>query len=229
MRARVSVVAPVYRNAPTLGELHRRVDAAVGARLHELVLVDDACPEGSGAVAVELAAAYPRVRVVRLARNVGQHAAILAGLRRAAGDWAVVLDADLQDPPEAIPALLQRAAMGDVAAVFAGRHGRYQSRSRLLTSRAYKRLQARLAGVPGDAGTFVALHRSLVDELIALRGPSPSLVAMIGCLGRPLASVPIERAARVEGGSSYSHTARLVSASRALRWIVWWHLRRVRR
>jgi glycosyltransferase involved in cell wall biosynthesis len=223
--ARLSVVVPVYRNTDTLRELHRRLDLALGSRLDELILVDDACPEGSGAVIDELAGTDPRVVAVTLEQNVGQHAAVIAGLHRATGGWAVVIDADLQDPPEAISLLLERAERGDAAAVFGGRRGRYESRSRLVTSRLYKRLQGLLAGVPPDASTFVALSRPLVDRLLGMGGPRPSLVAMIGCGGLPVTSVPVDRAPRRDGRSAYSHAARLLSAWRAVRWIVWWRLR----
>src|SRR5205814_350062 len=120
----VSVVVPVYRNTETLEELHRRLDAALGAAGvdFELVFVEDACPAGSLAVLRRLEAADPRVGVLALPRNVGQHAAVLRGLARARGRAVVVMDADLQDPPDAVPALLARRAQGP-AAVFAGRRG----------------------------------------------------------------------------------------------------------
>jgi glycosyltransferase involved in cell wall biosynthesis len=215
----------VYRNAATLRELHRRLEGALGPRLHELVLVDDGCPDGSRAAMVELAEEDPRVRPVVLGRNVGQHAATLAGLRQATGSWVVVMDADLQDPPEAVPALIARAEAGDVDAVFGGRQGRYESRSRLLTSSVYKRLQGALVGVPRDAGTFVAISRPLADQLLTMGGPRPSLVTMIGCAGRRIVSIPVERAPRTDGRSAYSHAARALSAWRALRWALWWRLK----
>jgi len=223
----VSVVVPVHRNAATLPELHRRLVEALGPRLRGLVLVDDACPEGSSAVIGELARLDPRVRPVALRRNVGQHAAVLVGLGNVSGEWVAVLDADLQDPPESLPALLQRAAAGDVQAVFGGRRGQYESRSRILTSRAFKRVQRALVGVPVDAGLFVLMSRELVDRLLAMGGPPPSLVVMIGCTGRPTTSVPVPRDPRREGASAYSHLTRLVSAWRAVRWAVWWKLRGV--
>jgi glycosyltransferase involved in cell wall biosynthesis len=221
----VSVVVPVHRNAATLRELHRRLDEVLGHRLRELVLVDDACPEGSSTVIRDLSASDPRVRPVALRRNVGQHAAVLAGLRTASGDSVAVLDADLQDPPESLPALLDRFAAGDVHAVFGGRRGRYQSTVRILTSRAFKRLQHALVGVPIDAGLFVVMSRELVRQLVAMGGPSPSLVVMIGCTGRPTTSVPVARTPRQEGRSAYSHVMRLLSAWRAVRWAMWWKLR----
>jgi glycosyltransferase involved in cell wall biosynthesis len=225
----VSVVVPVYRTADVLPELHRRLGAALGDRGFELVLVDDACPEGSGAAAAALASADERVRVVSLPENVGQHAAALAGLRQAHGAWAVVMDGDLQDPPEAVPALLDAGRAAGVPVVFGGRRGRYESRARLLTSRAYKRTLALVAGVPVDAGIFMALDRSVVERLLALDGRRrPSLVAMVGCTGAPMVSIPVERAARPSGRSSYGALGRIRLGYRAIAWALAWRLRGAR-
>ncbi|MGH3041668.1 MAG: glycosyltransferase, partial [Gaiellaceae bacterium] len=180
-----------------------------------------------GEAAAELAAVDARVRVVSLPQNVGQHAAALVGLARAQGGWTVVMDGDLQDPPEAVPALVAAGREADVPVVFAGRRGRYESRGRLLTSRLHKRTLALLAGVPADAGIFVALERPVVDELLTMRTRRrPSLVAMIGCVGAPMSSVPVERAPRPEGGSSYSPWGRLRLGWRALAWVVSWKVGR---
>lgn len=221
----VAVVAPVFGNAQTLPALTSRLHDALGESLLELVLVDDASPDDSRAVIRALAEADARVRPVLLDRNVGQHAALVIGLRETRADWTVLIDADLQDPPEAIPVLVERARRGDVDAVFGGRRGRYSSPGRRLTSRAYKRLLARLVGVPSDAGTFVVLSRPLVERLVRVGGPSPAIVAMIGCLGSRVASVPVERARRAEGTSAYSPAARLRSGLRSVRWALWWRFR----
>ena len=223
----VSLVVPLYRTAGAVPELGRRVAAALdGAGLSfELVLVDDACPAGSGAAASRLAGADPRVVALALAENSGQHAAVLAGLARARGSWTAVLDGDLQDPPEAVPLLVAAGRNAGVPVVFAGRRGRYQSRARLLTSRLYKRMLSLLAGVPPDAGIFVVLERPAVDRLLAMRTRRrPSLVAMIGCTGLPLLSVPVERAARPDGESSYSSLGRLRMGWTAVAWVVTWKL-----
>lgn len=212
----VSVVVPVYRCPEALPELHGRLARTLDALgvTWEIVFVDDACPLGSRAVLERLAAADPRVSALVLAGNVGQHRAALAGLGAARGAWVVVMDGDLQDPPEAIPSLL--AAGAGAAAVFAGRRGAYESRGRLLTSRLFKELLHRLAGVPPDAGMFVALRRDLVKELLAFPTRSPFLVAMIGCTGRPTVSIPVERSPRAGGLSAYSAAARLRAGLRAL-------------
>jgi glycosyltransferase involved in cell wall biosynthesis len=221
----VTVVAPVYRNEATLAELTRRVAAALasaGARL-QLVLVSDASPDGSPQRIAELAAGDPRVEPVLLARNVGQHRAVVEGLRRARGEAVVVLDADLQDPPEAIPLLLAELRAG-WGAVFAGRRGRYESAGRLATSRLFKRLLAVAAGVPADAGMFVAMTREVAERVAALAEPRPFVVAMIGCTGAATTSIPVERA-RVERVSGYTGWTRLRTGLSALAHVARWRRR----
>lgn len=214
---------PVYRNADTLVELHDRLRAALRDERVELIFVNDACPAGSAAVLRKLAA-DPGTVVLTLERNVGQHRAVLVGLARARGAWTVVLDADLQDPPEAVPLLLARAAVGDVGAVFAGRRGTYESRLRLLTSRLFKRTLHALCGVPPDAGIFAAVSKRTVERVLAMRGPAPFVVAMIGCAGLPMTSIPVERAPRPNGSSAYSTRGRARSAWRAFVWVLAWRL-----
>lgn len=212
----VAVVVPVYRNADSVAPLARRLHAALDAAglEHEIVLVEDACPAGSATAVDRLARRDARVRALHLRRNVGQHAAVMIGLASLRSGVAVVMDADLQDPPEAVPALVAR--LGDGAgAVFAGRRGAYESAGRLLTSRLFKRALALAAGVPRDAGLFVALGREAVERLLALHTPRPFVPAMIGCAGVACASLPVERAPRPVGRSAYSGPERLRSALRA--------------
>ena len=124
----LSVVVPVYRNRQSLAALAARVRAALAPVCsYELVLVDDACPDGSGELIEELAASDQAIVPLYLPANRGQHRAVLAGLAVASGSYCVIMDADLQDPPEELPVLLDRASAGDVDAVFAGRAGRYES------------------------------------------------------------------------------------------------------
>jgi len=213
----LSVVVPVYGNAATLEELHGRVSSAVAGRALQLILVDDASPDDSRRVISELAARDPAVEPLLLERNVGQHAAVLEGLRRARGRWTAVMDADLQDPPEAIPVLLARAGPGDDV-VFAGRRGAYEGPGRLATSRLFKRVLAAFSGVPRDAGMFFVANRRAVQSLLALDGPPPFLVAMIGAAGLRASSVPVERSRNPAGRSSYTPALRLRSAWRGFRW-----------
>jgi glycosyltransferase involved in cell wall biosynthesis len=223
--ALVSVVVPVYKNADTLRELQRSLSHVFSdPRLPaEMIYIDDACPAGSLAVLEDLARVDARVVVISLAHNIGQHKALLLGLRYARGEAIVMMDADLQDPPGAIPALLQELERG-YAAVFAGRRGRYQSPLRMLSSHAFKTLLSVLAGVPRDAGAFVAVDRTIVEHLLAYRASRPFLVSLIGLTGLPVTSIPIQRSPRPRGRSAYSGAARLKAGLSALCWTLWWRL-----
>ena len=213
---RVAVVVPVYGNEVTLEPLVTRLAAALADHDWSVRLVVDASPDRSAAVATRLAA-DPRVVPQVLPVNVGQHRALAAGLAAAEGaDAWVCLDADLQDPPEAVPVLLDRLAAADVAAVFAGRRGSYEGPVRLLTGRLHRAVVARLTGLPPDAGAFLALDARARDAVLRLSGPS--LVAAIGAARLPVASVPVERAAREEGRSAWTARARLRQSVRTLTW-----------
>jgi len=218
-----SVVIPVYRNVDTLGTLHDRLHVILegAGEPYEVVFVDDASPDGSQAMLLVLARTDPHVRVHRLPVNVGQQRAVLAGLAQARGVRVVVMDADLQDPPEAIPVLIG-ALNGNVSAVFLGRRGRHQPIVRHLTSRLFKMLLHRLCGTPPDAGLFVAMDRRMVTRLLAFGRPGPSVLAMIGCTGLPLVSVPLSRASRSQGRSGYSAWRRVSMGVRVLAWVLAW-------
>jgi glycosyltransferase involved in cell wall biosynthesis len=212
------VVVPVHLNEGTLRELSRRIHAALSpVDRYQLIFVDDASPDRSGAALREMAAADASIEVLALESNRGQHAAVLAGIRRARGEWLVTLDADLQDPPEAIPRLIERASEGfDV--VFAGRRGRYENSWRLVTSRTYRAALSKLLGLPLDAGMFMAMRRSAGDALLALQGPPPQIVAMVGAAGLRTTSLPVRRGPRLEGSSAYTTAARVSAAVLAFRW-----------
>jgi hypothetical protein len=222
----ISVVVPVYCNAETLEELYGRLSQtlATGGFSFEVIFVEDAGPDGSLAVLKTLAAADPRVGLIAMAANLGQHGAIMIGLGYARGSRTVIMDADLQDPPEAIPALLAAGRSGP-AAVFAGRRGAYESASRLFSSRLYRWLLRRLTGLPADAGIFVAIDSPMREYLLKMAGPYPSIVAMIGCTGLPVRSIPVPRMPRPRGRSAYDWRGRLKSGLRALAWVADWKLR----
>ena len=213
----VSVIVPVYRNASTLTLLATQVfDVIAGLGVNgEIVFVNDASPDDSHARLTSLAASREHVTVVDLPANVGQHAAVLIGLSHARGRACVVMDADLQDRPASI-ATLWHARTPATLAVFGGRRGHYEAGGRHLTSRLFKSVLHHLTGVPKDAGIFVLIERDLVDALVRFPTTFPWIQAMIGCLGVPVVSVPVDRDVRGEGTSSYSSIGRLRTASRGL-------------
>jgi glycosyltransferase involved in cell wall biosynthesis len=230
-RPDVSVVLPVYRGAELLDELYSRLRRTLEAEdvTFELLFVDDGSPDDAASVLDRLHRSDGRVRPVSLARNGGQHRAVIAGLGGAGGRWIVIMDSDLQDPPEAIPLLLAVARERCVSVVFAGRRGRYESAPRLVTSRAFKRSLALLTGIPPDAGLFVALERPVAERVLELDGTRPFVTAMIGAAGYPMTSVPVHRTPRPSGSSTYRSRDRVASALRAFAWVAGWRLRRLRR
>ena len=217
--AQVAVVTPVYGNASTLEELAARLATALDGvpAAWTLRFVVDASPDGSLAVASGLAGGDHRFAVTSLSENVGQHRALLVGLAvEAPADVWICLDADLQDPPEAVSLLLERLAVGDVGAVFAGRRGAYEGPGRLLTGRVHRAALAGLLRVPVDAGAFLAMDRAARDAIVAL--DPPSIVAGVGAAGIRATSIPVVRRRRASGHSAWTTSARLRQSSRTLAW-----------
>ncbi len=216
----ISVIIPVFNNQDTLVELTERIRRTVEpTSALELILVDDCSRDNSWRVIGEIVKSSPaRVIGVRAPRNLGQHPAILLGLHHARGAWCAVLDADLQDSPEAIATL--RAAADDADVVFAGRRGRHQGPVRQLTGTLYRMLLGPLAGIPRDAGTFSLLRRGAVDRILALPVTTASFLAMIGLARVRLKSIPVQREQRRAGRSAYSTALRLRLAWRILRCVV---------
>lgn len=202
----ISVVAPVYNEIESLREFHRRVDDALGGRAYELVLVNDGSTDGSAELIERLAARDPRVRAIHFSRNFGHQAAVTAGLREARGAAAVTIDADLQDPPEVIPRLLDAWAEGaDV--VHGVRHERPgEPRHRMLLIRAFYRLFDRISGLqdyPGNSGDFRLVSRVVLDTLNALPERNRFVRGLVSWVGFRQVTVVYQRDARYAGSSKY--------------------------
>src|SRR5258708_26861780 len=202
----LSVVAPVYDEEATIDEFCARVCKALDGLPFELVLVDDGSTDGSAAALERLAGADPRVRVVFLSRNFGHQTALTAGLDHARGDAVVMLDADLQDPPELIPKTLDnwRAGCDVVYAVREHRDG--ESRFKLATARWFYSLFDRLAQVElqHNSGDFRLLDRRALDALLSMRERNRFLRGMTVWVGYTHAAVPYRRDARYAGETKYT-------------------------
>lgn len=202
-------LTPLYRTGAQAGELARRcaaASAALGLR-HRILFVDDRCPEQGHLRVSALQAADPAVRLLRLAENLGQDGAIRAGLRETSGP-VLVLDGDLQDPPESLPALWAVYQAGHDA-VFADRRGAYESRGRLATSWLYRRTVSAVGGLPRGAGLNVLLGPRCAAAVAATTITPVYLLAAIAATRGRFASVPVLRDARAQGGSSYTSWRRL--------------------
>jgi polyisoprenyl-phosphate glycosyltransferase len=192
----------VYNEEEVLGELHRRLDATLGRLGHdiEIVFVDDGSRDRSRAIIRELAAADPRVHGAFFSRNFGHEAAIHAGLWEARGDAVIVMDADLQDSPEALPELIRAWEQGaDVA--YAVRHGRKEGPLQRAAFTAYYRIATRIVDVelPVDAGPFSLMARPVVDAINSMTEHGryfPGIRAFVGFEQTP---VDVERAVRFAG------------------------------
>lgn len=215
----VSVVLPIYNNGPTLRELYQRLRQVLGLHFpaaFELLFVVDASPDDSAEILAPLAESDHTVRVIALTHNVGQNRALMEGLAVAQGDWIVLMDADLQDPPEAVVSLINAAQVYDCP-VFAGQRGSYQPRRRMVTSLTYKHLLAFLTGLPSDASSFVAFPRRTRDELLNFQETKPVIVALLGCTRGIKKSLPIAKQPRPVGHSAYTSWKRLRLAFRGLK------------
>lgn len=220
----VSVVVPLYRTGEAVAELVGRLREALAGEAGdvEILLVDDASPDDTLARARAVADAGPGVRVIALPANVGQHRAILAGMAEATGERVVVMDGDLQDPPEAVPALLAKAREG-WEVVFAARRGEWQAAGRMRTSRLFKTLLGAMTGIPADCGTFFVAGRTAVGRALEVAYRRPWVVTMVGA-GERIATVPVVREVRPRGRSAYSGGMRLAAALSALAFTVRWRL-----
>jgi glycosyltransferase involved in cell wall biosynthesis len=200
----LSVVIPVYGCAGCLRPLHTRLVAALGSisPAFEIVLVDDRSPDGAWEVMKEIGERDPRVRVMRLSRNFGQHAAITAGLTRSRGRWTVVMDCDLEEPPEEIPRLYLKAQEGyDI--VRAARLDRKVHPARRAISRAYRYvfLESERAT---EYGTLSILSRKVVDAFLSLRERDREYQLMLDWLGFTHATIPFMHEKRGESKTSYT-------------------------
>lgn len=202
----LSVVAPVYNEEATIDEFYGRVCSALSGIQFELVLVDDGSTDGSVASLERLAATDPRVRIVYLSRNFGHQTALTAGLDHARGDAVVMLDADLQDPPELITMMLDRwrAGCDVVYAVREQRDG--ESRFKLTTARWFYRLFDKLAQVDlqHNSGDFRLLDRRPLDALLSMRERNRFLRGMTVWVGYTQAAVPYSRDPRYAGETKYT-------------------------
>ena len=201
----VSVVAPMLNEEDTAHVFYERVRAACDALPWELVIVDDGSSDGTPTILAELASADPRVKVVTLSRNFGHQMAITAGLDHAAGDAVVMIDADLQDPPELIPTMLEhwRAGSDVVYATRTSRQG--ESRFKLTTARWFYSIMARVSTVPlaPNAGDFRLLSRPALDALLEMRERNRYLRGMTSWVGFTQTAVPYEREPRHAGETKY--------------------------
>jgi dolichol-phosphate mannosyltransferase len=208
-----SFVIPVLNEEEMLPELHRRL-VSVMDQLDgpaEVVLVDDGSTDGSFAAMRRIHDADPRFRAVRLSRNFGHQIAITAGLEHARGSAMVIMDADLQDPPEVVPEMAKQWRAGNevVYGVRDSREG--ESRTKRATARWFYRLLRPMSeiDIPVDAGDFRLVDRTVVDAVLSMPERRRYLRGMFAWVGYDQVGVHYARAARERGTTKFS-TRRMV-------------------
>lgn len=215
-----SIIAPIFNEFDNIPELYRRVSEVMNSTGEpwELLLVDDGSSDGSTDRIRELAARDNKVRPIIFARNFGHQIAVTAGLDYARGQAMVVIDADLQDPPETILELAKKWKEGYevVYAVRAEREG--ESWFKLLTASLFYRLIYRITDVkiPLDTGDFRLIDRKVVDVMNSMREKHRFLRGMSSWIGFKQVGVEYKRAARHAGVTKYPFRKMLKLALNAI-------------
>ena len=203
----ISVVSPVYKAEGCIAELCRRVKETLGkiSEDFEIILVEDGSPDGSWHQIQEEALKDSRVQGIRLTKNFGQHRAITAGIDAAGGNWVVVMDCDLQDPPEVILDLYAEALKGHEIVV-ARFEARKESALRQKSSEFFWSSLSWFAGVKFDhqVGNFRIMSRRVVENLREYREQVRLLGGISALMGFPQSSVPVVRDERFSGKTSYT-------------------------
>lgn len=206
MPPHISAVIPVYRAEQSLHELCRRLSTALASISpdFEILLVEDSGGDRSWEIILELAGADPRIRGLQLSRNFGQHAATLCGISVASGEWIITIDDDLEQAPEDIPRLLEKAREGYTLVYGVYPHRRH-SLWRNLTSAVARRLFT--LAIPSLNGTYTSLRiidHNIAKALCDFDAPFPFIDGYLSWLTNRYATVEVEHALRAHGRSNYN-------------------------
>jgi glycosyltransferase involved in cell wall biosynthesis len=205
----VSIVIPCHNEADVLPETLRRLadvaDHLKSEAAFEFIFVDDGSRDDTPRLLHELAATDSRVRGLRLSRNFGQQIATTAGLENAAGDAVVVMDADLQDPPELIETMLARWRKGYHVAYAKRTERTGETAFKLWTSKIFYRLVQRISrvSIPSDTGDFRLMDRRVVDAFLRMPEQDRFLRGMVSWVGFRQVAVPYKREERFAGKTNY--------------------------
>jgi glycosyltransferase involved in cell wall biosynthesis len=205
--AMISVVIPVFGSPSVLEELVLRIGNVLSEQCNawETILVDDGGPSSNWAVITDLSGSMPNVMGLRLSRNFGQQEAIAAGIAETTGQVVIVMDCDLQDPPEFIPRLLEALRQGADIAI-GTRTVEPASFLRNTMNHVYYRFLSLLSGyrIEPQQGTFSAIRRTVVDSYLSLGDLDRPYRLVLDWLGFDVARVEFERTARQIGRSTYT-------------------------
>ena len=205
----LSVVVPCYNEEACLAELHARIAKAassVAGDDYEIVLVNDGSRDRSWEIMRELAATDPRLVAVNLSRNHGHQLALTAGLDLCSGERILIIDADLQDPPELLPQMIEEMERQQADVVYAVRRARAgETAFKRGTAKLFYRLLSKLAEIeiPLDTGDFRLMSRRALDALLSLPEQARFIRGMVAWVGFKQVPIAYDRAERHAGQTKY--------------------------
>jgi glycosyltransferase involved in cell wall biosynthesis len=205
--AELSVVIPVYNGSRTIGPVVDALHCALSTVRLEVVLVNDGSSDESEQACLALVERYPHtVLFVQLARNFGEHSAVLAGLRRTCGQYVAIMDDDGQNPPDQLPLLLDAIRADRLDVVYGLYRAKRHTWLRNLGSRFANRVAAILLDKPRGLylSSFKIMNRFVVDAIVEYRGAFPYIDGLILRTTRRVGQVEVEHRERVEGRSGYT-------------------------
>ncbi|MBY0529281.1 MAG: glycosyltransferase family 2 protein [Rhabdochlamydiaceae bacterium] len=203
----LTVVSPVYHAESLLDELIERLTQSLGSLTehYEIILVEDGGKDGSWKKIEQHCLKNPKIQGIQLSRNFGQHAAITAGLEAAQGEWIIVMDCDLQDQPEEIPALYQKAQEGNEI-VLASRIQRQDQKHIQYLSKLFYRFLSCLSETSYDStiANFGIYHRTVINPMLQLQNSLRYFPSMVNWVGFQKTTLAVEHAERPNRKSSYT-------------------------
>ncbi|MBL4752369.1 MAG: glycosyltransferase family 2 protein [Flavobacteriales bacterium] len=204
---KISIVSPVYFGEKLVQELVSRIIGTVSKITddYEIILVEDGSPDKSWEEIQNACRANKKVKGIKLSRNFGQHYAITAGLQKASGDWVVVMDCDLQDRPEEITRLYEKAQEG-YDTVFAQREFRQDSFIKRISSKIFYGLFSYLTDSDQDSSVanFGIYHQKVMSSILSMKDHVRYFPTMVQWVGFSSTKLGVEHNSRQEGKSSYS-------------------------
>ena len=205
----LSIVVPCFNEEACLGTLHQRLSAAARESAgddYEIVLVNDGSRDGSWAIMQQIAASDPHVVAINLSRNHGHQLALTAGLDLCRGDHVLIIDADLQDPPELLGGMLECMRLNNADVVYGVRKSRTgETAFKRATAHGFYRLLSRATDVdiPLDAGDFRLMSRRALDTLMAMPEQARFIRGMVAWIGFKQLPIAYDRAERFAGETKY--------------------------
>lgn len=203
----ISVIIPVYQGEDTITELCARLKTTLEpiTNDYEIILIDDGSTDKSWHIIETIIKSASKIKAIQFVRNFGQHVAITAGLERSQGDFVIIMDCDLQDPPEAIPQLYNKINEG-YHVVLANRNDRQDNWFKITCSYIFYKTLSYLSGKKYDSkvGCFRIMSRQVVESYRLMNDQIRFFISLVEWMGYPTTSVDIQHAARLAGKTTYT-------------------------